>query len=55
LIEYHDEALNWDEPGSDLLWHDTQIKSFLSVAKEKYIKLCKELGTDYDILFIESI
>lgn len=55
LIEKHDEALNWNEPTSDLLWDDNQINMFLISAKEGYKELCEELGTDYEIDFIEAM
>ena len=55
LIVWHDEALNWDEPNSDLLWNNEQIREFLEVAKKAYSSLCKQLGPDYDIEFIERM
>ncbi len=55
LLDWHDEALNWDEPNSNLLWSDEQINYFLSVSRKIYEQLCKELGSDYDIEFIERM
>ena len=34
LIAWHDEALNWGEPNSDLLWNDKQVEEFLGAAKK---------------------
>ena len=55
LIELHDEALNWDEPNSDLLWNEKQIDEFLKSAQSVYNLLCKELGSDYEIEFTEGM
>ena len=55
LIEWHDEALNWDDPAGDLLWNENQMKSFMSAAQKAYVVLCSELGADYDIEFYAQI
>ena len=55
LIELHDEALNWNEPNSDLLWNETQIDEFLKAAQRAYDHLCEELGSDYEIELIEGM
>ena len=55
LIEWHDEALNWNEPNDDILWNDEQIKEFLDAAKKLYYQLCEELGSDYYIEFADKI
>lgn len=55
LIEWHDETLNWEEPNSDLLWNEKQIDEFLDVSKKAFLRLCEELGSDYEIEFIESM
>ncbi|MDE5860804.1 MAG: hypothetical protein K2J36_07675 [Ruminococcus sp.] len=55
LIEWHDEALNWEEPNSDLLWNEKQIDEFLNVSKKTFFRLCEELGSDYEIEFIEGM
>ena len=55
LIGLHDEALNWDEPNGDLLWNENQIDEFLKSAQRAYDRLCKELGSDYEIELIEGM
>lgn len=55
LITWHDEALNWGTPNSDLLWNDTQVDDFLNMAKKAYYRLCDELGKDYILEFIEEM
>ena len=55
LIEMHDEALNWDDPASGLLWDNNQIKEFLEKANTCYLALCDELGEEYEIEFIEQM
>ena len=55
LIDWHDEALNWDDPSSDLLWDDSQIQNFLTEAKKAYRNLCNEMGEDYEIEFFDKM
>ena len=55
LINKHDEALNWNDPGGDLLWNDTQIQEFMNEAKKVYLALCDELGAEYEIEFYEDL
>lgn len=55
LIELHEEALDWDEPNSVLLWNENQVDEFLKAAQRAYSSLCKELGADYDIELIEGL
>lgn len=55
LIAWHDEALNWDNPGGPLLWDERKIQEFMAAAKDKYIMLCHELGEDYEIEFFEQM
>ena len=55
LIKWHDEALNWDNPGGALLWSEAQVNEFLSEAKNLYLTLCKELPDDYEIEFINHM
>lgn len=52
LIEWHDEALNWNDPSGGLLWDDRQVNEFLVVAKNLYRKLCSELSDEYEIEFM---
>lgn len=54
LIEWHDEALNWEEPNSDLR-DEKQIDEFLDISRKIFFRLCEELGSDYEIEFIESM
>ena len=49
LIYWHDEALNWEDPASGLVWTQEQIDSFCDAAEAAYQRLCNELGPDYDI------
>lgn len=55
LTALHDEALNWDNPSGDLLWDDQKVNDFLEYAKRVYHQLVIELGSDYQIEFIESL
>ena len=55
LIYRHDEAFNWNDPSGDLLWNDRQIDEFLGTAKKWYCQLCKELGSDFEIEFVERL
>lgn len=55
LIQWHDEALNWDEPNGDLLWDDNQVDTFLYASENAYNRLCDELGSDYEIEFIKEL
>ncbi|ORX85548.1 hypothetical protein BCR32DRAFT_265604 [Anaeromyces robustus] len=55
LVTLHRTALNWDDPGSGLLWSDEQITDFLNETKIVYQQLCKELGSDYEVEFISEI
>ena len=49
LIDIHEDALDWDDPGGELLWTDEKIEQFLSEAKLIYERLCNELGSEYDV------
>jgi len=49
LGQLHNDALNWDDPGSGLIWSKEQISEFLKEAKKAYDRLCKELGPDYKV------
>lgn len=55
LIYWHDEALNWDDPAGDLLWSEEQIRVFTAEAKKVYIRLCEELGRDYEIIYEDQL
>ncbi|MBQ8932436.1 MAG: hypothetical protein IJ045_08400 [Ruminiclostridium sp.] len=55
LIEKHDEALDWDYPAGDLLWDDSQIDEFLKKSRNAYNKLCEELGSDYEVIYYDSL
>ena len=55
LIELHDEALDWNEPNSDLLWNDNQLAEFLKSVQRAYTSLCDELGPDYHIELMEGM
>ncbi len=49
LIERHDEALDWNDPGGDLLWDDAAVDAFLSETEALYHRLCEELGETYEV------
>ena len=55
LIEWHDEAFNWDNPAGRLLWDEMQIKEFLIEAKKQYFALCDELTGAYEIEFVNHM
>ena len=54
LINEHDKALNWDDPGGDLLWNDQQIADFKQRAAQAYEQLVRELGNDFEVEFKEN-
>ncbi len=49
LILWHDEALDWSNPGGPLLWDEKQIGIFSEAAEKCYYRLCEELGSDFDV------
>jgi hypothetical protein len=49
LILWHDEALDWSNPGGALLWDEKQIGIFIEAAEKCYYRLCEELGSDFDV------
>lgn len=51
LIEWHDEALDWEEPTNGLLWDDKEIEAFKIRARELYCSLSEELGSLYRIVY----
>ncbi|MCI8361262.1 MAG: hypothetical protein HFE86_08020 [Clostridiales bacterium] len=51
LIDRHDTALNWEDPGRGLLWDQSQQAAFTEEAVSAYKRLCAELGPDYEVLF----
>ena len=55
LIEWHDEALNWNDPAGDLIWDDRQVKEFLASARSLYLELCDELPDDYEVEFFDHM
>ena len=55
LIAQYDTALNWDEPGSELLWDKMQQVIFEEEAKSAYEQLCVELGPDYEVSFFPRV
>ena len=54
LIKEHDKALDWDDPGGDLLWNERQIAEFKQRAAQAYEQLVHELGSDFQVEFKES-
>lgn len=54
LITEHDKALNWEDPGGDLLWNVQQVTQFKQRAAQAYEQLVHELGSDFDVEFNES-
>lgn len=55
LIEWHDEAFNWDDPSGDLLWDNEQVHEFMLAAKNLYLVLCDELGEEYELEFADHM
>lgn len=51
LIEWHDKALDWENPSNGLLWNEKEIERFKIEAKELYHSLCDELGSLYSIVY----
>ena len=47
----HDQALDWDYPSNPLQWSTEEEQSFLKNAKEGYLRLQQELGSNYEIEF----
>jgi len=54
LIRVHDEALNWDDPGSGLVWREAQIEAFRAEALEAYEQLGRQLGSAYRLTYQRS-
>ena len=54
LITEHDKALDWDDPGGDLLWNDQQIADFKLRAAQAYERLVRELGNDFEVELKEN-
>ncbi|MBO5630202.1 MAG: hypothetical protein J5965_14135 [Aeriscardovia sp.] len=52
LINLYDTCLNREDPNGDLMWNKNQIEEFLKMARNAYVKLCKELGSKYEIELI---
>ena len=50
LISWYDEALDWDNPGGDLLWSEKQIAAFMESYYKGYQDLCQELGDEYEVV-----
>lgn len=46
--------MNWDDPGSGLIWDESQIKEFDEKAVALYHELCEELGEEYEIKLFEG-
>lgn len=51
LINEHDNALNWDDPGGDLLWNEQQIADFKQRAAQAYEQLVRRLGEEFEVEF----
>ena len=54
LVAWHDEALNWDDPGRGLVWDEAQIRKFDEKAIALHRDLCEELGKEYEIKLFEG-
>ena len=46
-----DQALDWDYPSNPLRWSTEEEQSFKRIAKEGYLRLQQELGSNYEIEF----
>lgn len=55
LNSRHDTALNWDDPGGELLWDRAKQEAFTEEAKAAYRRLCAELGPDYEVFFFPRL
>lgn len=53
LINWHDTALNWNDPGGDLLWDQEQQDEFLAAAEVGYDRLRSELDDEYVVVYEE--
>lgn len=54
LIGKHDEALNRDDPGGELLWNEQDVARFKQRPTSAYDLLVRELGEDYEVDFKEN-
>ena len=54
LVAWHDEALNWDDPDSGLVWDEAQTRKFDEKAIALHRDLCEELGEEYEIQLFEG-
>jgi len=54
LITEHDKALNWDDPGGDLLWNMKRVTEFKLRATKSYECLVCEFGDDFEVEFKEE-
>lgn len=51
LIARYDNALNWADPASELLWSDEEKELWYDEVKAAYKTLCSELSPDYSLSF----
>ena len=52
LCEYHDSALDWNNPHNGIIWTEKQIKEFNKKARELYKLAIKELGDEYEVEYL---
>lgn len=50
LMDWHDQALNWDYPPDPGPWRQDECDRFNQAAKELLETVCKELGEDFEVL-----
>ena len=55
LHEWHDDALDWDDPASGIKWPKEEVDKFIAAANEALLKLQDELGSEYHVYFSECI
>lgn len=55
LGEWHDTALNWDDPLSPSPWSEEEHLRFERVARDLLDTIHKELGDEFDVLASDDV
>jgi hypothetical protein len=50
LMNWHDQALNWDYPPDPGPWHQNECDRFNQAAQDLFVTVRKELGEDFEII-----
>jgi hypothetical protein len=53
LSSWHDNALDWDNPGGQGLWSDDEEKRFSIATNYLLEKIRKELGPEFKVTYVE--